>query len=113
MTDECTSKGCVKPATCCPRLCFPAIGENIATSKPISIVMGFGLCDEHLAAFDLQKVLTADGRAMFRHKIAGKGKREPDFDRAFVVACRFDSPDYIMMKATRLPRVLGAIGGSI
>lgn len=87
------------------------MGEPLETHKPISIIMGLELCDEHLGAFNVQKMLTPDGRAMLRHKIAAHGKREPDFDRAFVMAARLDDADVKVMKATKMQRIFGAMAG--
>lgn len=121
----CSSIGCGKPATCCPRICVPAMGTPLESDigfcsrfflgkkapPPIKITMGLELCDEHFAKFDVQKMLTHDGRAMLRHKIAQAGKREPDFDRAYVVAVSLEHNDVKTMKASRIQRTLGMLAG--
>lgn len=87
-------KVCESDATCALALNVPAVGCPIAEHEPIRIVIGLQLCDKHLAEAKAADFFGTDSRLEQTVRILASGKAEPDFNRAFVSACSFDSVEW-------------------
>lgn len=100
----CSKQHCGKPATCAPRICIPAMGHPILPGKQCTIVVGMPMCDGCLKDFDQDLILNDSLKASFRQRFADIGRAPPDFNRAFVVACKTDDPDFQNIHRKRAER---------
>lgn len=100
----CSKQGCLRPATCAPRICIPAQGHPILPGKQCTIVVGLPMCDNCLKDFDKNLVLNDSLKASFRQRFAELKKAPPDFERAYVVACPADHPDFQHIHRKRAER---------
>ena len=91
---KCQMKECQAEATAALALNVPAKGCPVAEHEPIRVVIGLQLCDAHLTTSKAEDFFGADSRLEQIIRIQAQGRAEPDFKRAFVSACAFDSDEW-------------------
>lgn len=99
---NCIEKDCPNEAVCAVQLNVPATGHEVGFHIPISVVMAIPLCDTHFKSTRPDQFFGIEGSPLESViRLQARGRAEPDFSRAFVSRCEFDSPEW---KALNRPK---------
>lgn len=99
---KCVEKDCPNEAVCAIQLNVPARGHEIHSHTPIAVCMNVTLCDIHFKTTKPDQFFgIADSPLEDFISVQSKGRTDPDFGRAFISRCTFDSPEWAALSKAR------------